>query len=686
MKKSAFVNKLVFKIPLRIVLLIVAVMTAICVSLFLLLSRMTENSVKKEVEYIAIENANIATKYLDNMQSQSKSLALAFSGYDNLDPETSQAMIIDTLKATLNDNRIFSCYAAWEPNSYFPNTPDGASFYAFRDGSEIKMDVLNDYETYNVGEYYAVSKSTLKPHVTEPYSYTLTTGEVVWLISISNPIIDKNGKFAGVTNCDILTDTINNLDYNMGGYKTAYSYILTNNGNYIAHSSDKSKSGTMYSEKGETTQNILKLAQNGERDLFEDDNVIFGGKAYKIHVPVEIAGIEENMSSAFVVNKDEALNESTTILMFVIIISALGIVLLSVFTFLTLKRSLKPIDSIVSLARDMQEGRLNSDIRVNTNDELGELSEIFRNTSSTLNEYITEISFILNQISDRNLAVNVEHDYVGDFAPIKESLISIVQSFNETFKLIGASAEQVSASALEMSNGAQALSQGATEQASAIQELSASISDISSHIKQNADNVVIATEYVSETSSKINQSNQYMHDLLNAMSSINESSSEISRIIKVIDDIAFQTNILALNAAVEAARAGAAGKGFAVVADEVRNLASKSADAARHTTALINNSINNVHNGTTVANNTAKALESAASNSQLVEETINKVSVASQYQAEGIAQISVGIDQISTVVQTNSATAEESAATSFELSRQSMTMRDEVAKFKLIKG
>lgn len=471
----------------------------------------------------------------------------------------------------------------------------------------------------------------------------------------------------------------------MAGYKTAYSYILTNNGNYIAHSTDKTKSGTMYSESTDKLDHILDITKKGEQDIFEDTNFVYGGDAYVVHVPMAIPGIAENMSSAFVVSVDEALAESTAILRLIILISIGGILALSIISFISLRTSLKPIDSIVALARDMQQGKLNSDINVKTKDELGELAGIFKETSATLSGYIAEISEVLDEISNRNLSVEVKRDYAGDFAPIKKALISIVRSFNDTFKLIGASAEQVSASSYEMASGSQALSQGATEQAASIEELSASINDISNQIKQNASSMAKASDYVTESGNEINRSNQYMQELLAAMESINASSSEISRIIKVIDDIAFQTNILSLNAAVEAARAGEAGKGFAVVADEVRNLAKKSADAAKQTTTLINTSIENVKNGTRLAKETADALDSVAKNSKHVEDSIKNAATASQIQAEGISQISIGIDQISTVVQTNSATAEESAATSEELSSQASMLHDELAKFNLMK-
>ncbi|NLP25785.1 MAG: methyl-accepting chemotaxis protein, partial [Clostridiales bacterium] len=222
-----------------------------------------------------------------------------------------------------------------------------------------------------------------------------------------------------------------------------------------------------------------------------------------------------------------------------------------------------------------------------------------------------------------------------------------------------------------------------TEQASSIEELSASINEIAVQVKENADNVNTATKYVNETIDVIVESTNEMNNMLAAMNDINNSSNEIAKIIKVIDDIAFQTNILALNAAVEAARAGTAGKGFAVVADEVRNLALKSADAAKQTTALIENSIATVQHGSSLAEKAAGSLEVVATKSNLVGETIEHVLVASNEQAQSIEQINTGVEQISSVVQTNSATAEESAAASEELSGQADMLKNLVSEFRL---
>lgn len=230
------------------------------------------------------------------------------------------------------------------------------------------------------------------------------------------------------------------------------------------------------------------------------------------------------------------------------------------------------------------------------------------------------------------------------------------------------------------------LSQGATEQASSIEELTASVEQISVQTRENAQNAENAKDMTTETYSFAVQGNEQMTDMLEAMKDINESSSNISKIIKVIDDIAFQTNILALNAAVEAARAGQHGKGFAVVAEEVRNLAARSANAAKETTVMIEGSIEKVEGGTKIANETSQALTKIVEGVSKATELVAQIAVASNEQALGIEQVNQGLVQISDVVQTTSATAEETAAASEELSGQSDMLKSQVATFKLKTG
>ena len=351
----------------------------------------------------------------------------------------------------------------------------------------------------------------------------------------------------------------------------------------------------------------------------------------------------------------------------------IGIMLIGAY----IKRTVsKPLFRLTVLAQTLEQGDLGLNqhqtmmVEIDSNDEIGTLSKCFDNTISRLRNYIGEISHMLEAIAGGDLTAQITQEYVGDFAAIRTSLNDILQRLNSTVGQIVSSAEHVSAGAEQMSVASQALSQGSMEQTGAVEELEETIRSVTGSVKQTAQNVQRAREQVGGMGGQLAEGNQRMQEMIAAMGEITSSSNEIEKIIKTIEDIAFQTSILALNAAVEAARAGTAGKGFAVVADEVRNLAAKSAEASQSTSALIGRSIAAVNQGTQIAGATARQLEGIVANANGIVETINAIAADAQTQAGAVEQIQDQIGQITGVVQTNSSTAEESAATSQELSAQ----------------
>lgn len=349
------------------------------------------------------------------------------------------------------------------------------------------------------------------------------------------------------------------------------------------------------------------------------------------------------------------------------------------------------VDMLVVNLKRLSRGELHCDMEAAPADEdtaksremFVEISGNLHVTVDTIKRYIEDISEVLGRIAEGDLTSMITADFQGEFAKLKSSINDIVESLGGVLSNINHSAEQVAAGSGQVSGGSQALTQGATEQASAIEQLTASMTEIARQTRQNAMNAGQANELTMTARDFAVEGNVRMKNLQQAMTEIDEASASISRVIKVIDDIAFQTNLLALNAAVEAARAGQHGKGFAVVAEEVRSLAARSAGAAKETTMMIQESINKAKAGTKMANEATLALEKIVSSVEKATELMGGIARASNEQATAVAQVNSGIEQVSKVVQTNSATAEESAAASEELSSQATLLKEMVARFNL---
>ncbi len=371
-----------------------------------------------------------------------------------------------------------------------------------------------------------------------------------------------------------------------------------------------------------------------------------------------------------------------------IIIIAIGVVAIAIGNVLAIyitKLIVSGIKNVEKAAVQMAEGNFDVDITYVSKDEIGSLAESMRTMAGRTNAVITDIDEQLELIANGDLSADTEQEslYVGAFENILVSLRSFVNKLNDTMSQINVAADQVSSGSEQVADGATALSQGATEQASSIEELSATITVIADMVTSNADNAMMASNKTNEAGAEMATASVKMEELVKAMQEISAFSDETKKIIKTIEDIAFQTNILALNASIEAARAGEAGKGFAVVADEVGNLAAKSGEAAQNTTVLIESTVAAIDNGNILVGEVAAKMNQVAEMAGHVAQINSKISEESKDAAESIKQATVGADQISAVVQNNSATAEQSAAASEELSGQANMLKELIAYFNL---
>ncbi|MDV3428460.1 MAG: methyl-accepting chemotaxis protein, partial [Bacillota bacterium] len=349
----------------------------------------------------------------------------------------------------------------------------------------------------------------------------------------------------------------------------------------------------------------------------------------------------------------------------------------------TLDKLIKPIEDTTIVLGELAAGNLNAELEGDYNGDYGVIKDEMSRMITGLRGIITEVSQVIKEISAGNLNVSIDKRYAGDFGDISDSINSIIKSLNDAFRNIYTVSEQVAAGSKQVSDSAVALSQVASMQASSVEEITAAITEIAAQTNENAASANKANNMSLIAKGNAEDGKKKMAGMLEAMDEISSSSDNIGKIIKVIDDIAFQTNMLALNAAVEAARAGEAGKGFAVVAEEVRNLAGRSAQAAKETALLIDESINKSLKGKKLADETSKSLLTIAEQVGEVTNLVAGIASSSNEQATGIAQINQAIEEVSKVTQTNTATSEESAAASEELSNQAELLKNKVNEFKL---
>ncbi len=394
-------------------------------------------------------------------------------------------------------------------------------------------------------------------------------------------------------------------------------------------------------------------------------------------------GFSTNAQERAVQQSDDAKASTTLAWVTLIVCTAVSLALTILVISVIRKSILTPVKEIVDVYTEVSKGNKRVNVTYEGRDELGRMAALIRKTNIQEGAIIQDVIEKFTKISQGDLQIHVDLEYPGDFITIKQTIENTAAALNQTMHTINTAAEQVSAGSEQVSSGAQALATGSAEQASSVEELTVSIGKISEQAAKNSENVQIANRYVEQAGVGASAGNEHMTQLTQAMSEIGSSSSQIASITKVIEDIAFQTNILALNAAIEAARAGSAGKGFAVVADEVRSLAAKSAEAAKQTGELIQNSVATVSRGAQITAQTAQILQDVGESTRKVTESFAKIEQASAEQASAIEQIEQGLTQVSAVVQTNAATAEENSATSEEMSAQAATLREEVGKFKL---
>ena len=579
--------------------------------------------------------------------------------------------------ASVNNTDIQGIGVMFEPYSLQSDFKN-YSFYVDQANATGTIAPYGNYEDYSQDITYSSVVAANQAVVTDLHE---TDGKMV--VSYATPFMFDDA-FQGVIYADVDIASFQKINSQNESFPSLYTTLYDDNLVIIYDSEDPTgklgKHISNFTHSEEDLNIIYDMMKNGLAFsiVTAREN---GTPVIRYFNPVSVANETWWSLSTVTVSDVNKTATRTAILLAVLSIAALVVIIL--ITVFALKKMLAPLNPVVEAAKSIAEGNFDVPLDTSREDEIGILSRTFVGMTDNLRILVEDIDNISNEMAQGNFRVRTkcEERYVGAFRNIILSLRKLNRTLSSTLSQINAASDQVFAGSDQIASGAQALSQGSTEQASSIEELAATINEISGHIRQNTDSANAASVKASEAGDLTSECNDQMKEMVAAMDDISRTSQEIGKIIKAIEDIAFQTNILALNAAVEAARAGAAGKGFAVVADEVRNLAGKSAEASKNTSDLIAASMTAVNKGAKLAGNTAQRLELVAENAQVIAGMVGNIAAASQEQSSSIQQVTIGIDQISGVVQTNSATAEQSAAASEELSGQAEMLKNLVNQF-----
>ena len=352
----------------------------------------------------------------------------------------------------------------------------------------------------------------------------------------------------------------------------------------------------------------------------------------------------------------------------------------------TTNKFINPIKLCIDRISTLAKGDLSTPVpQINSDDETGQLAQSTNVIVQALSKLIQDEEYVLGQMSQGDFTVESKcaETYMKDFAPLLTAMTTISKNMQSTLFKIDSASVQVTNSSLQVSNTSQTLAQGSSEQAASLQEISETMTYISDHVSSSVKKAQNAKDFSMQTGLEVKRGNEQMVEMKEAMDNISSSSNEISKIIKSIQDLAFQTNILALNASVEAARAGKAGSGFAVVAEEVRNLANKSALNAKNTEELISKTLTDVANGTRITAQTATSLAKIVDGVTHTIDLVSEIAETMDNQSSEVAKITSTVNEISNVIHSTSAISQESAATSEELATQAQVLRALVSEFKI---
>lgn len=499
-----------------------------------------------------------------------------------------------------------------------------------------------------------------------------------YVVGASGVLKSRDGTVRGVAAADVYLDSISSIVRGVQLEETGGIFLVDTRTDTIIGHRDNAMTGEKLSEiNSGIYSHVSEQIRNGKSGLSHYDNT---------YIQIEKVPGSDWIAVTYV-SRAEVLQELYILAASMVVMVLLAVVLMTLLIVMQVRRIIgRPVRELSQVATRIAEGDLEQTIHYRSSDEIGVLADDFNQVTIRLGnyvKYIDEIAQTLREIAAGNLTFTLQYDYTGEFAKVKDSLEEISRTLNGTMGQLRAASRDVAAGAEQVSSGSITLSQGSTQQAAAVDALAEHIDSVSESVHKIARGAQEADRLAGSVKVGLLESDGKMQELTDIIQNVSEKSAQIHKVVKAIEDIAFQTNILALNAAVEAARAGTAGKGFAVVADEVRNLAAKSSDAAQETTVLLGQTVDAMEESVRAGQVVAQSMLSVVEQADKMSELISGIADYTKQQALNTEEITNGVGEISSVVQSNVATAEASAAASEELSAQASMLREMVARFRL---
>lgn len=636
----------------------------------------------EKLNMLAKENATVVLEYLDETIAKQEILSNVVNGLSNTEERLRPAALSQMLESFKSgESDVMNVYFVSEPNAFVSDTPNGYGICATSEGIEEFKESSSLIEE----EQYNTVKEMKSLVIADPRQKNIG-GKEYTVLSVLQPVCDKDGNVVGVIGSDVDTNLLSSAEFNNGNFKTFGNRIICAHDTVITDYEDTSLIGKKYTDVSDCVEPQQLLDKAREKDYFTEIVKLKNGEElYYSTISFTLGQASTPWISITSIQKEELERQIKNQMIPIILVMIVGVTILITYCYYSINIRLRSLKNVVTLSDNLKEGILHTEKIEKDSNEIGGVIDSLENAMNILSEYVDDIDRAMAEMASGNFNVYPSKPFIGDLKGIEDSILNFIVNMCNVLDKINQAASVVTLGAEQVAEGSSSLSMGASSQAETIHMLVDAIENLRDKVKENDGYAKRAAKFVQEAGEHLQSSGTQMEEMVDAIVTISNQSNEIAKIMVVIQDIASQTNLLALNASIEAARAGEHGKGFAVIADEVRELATKSAEAAKDTDAMVCQTIEAVEYGTKIARDTAASLNIVQEKAGIVVVAVDEICDSSTKQLAEIENIAMGTKEISDVIQNNTAVVEESMAISEELASQAESLQQLTSQFILNK-